>query len=173
MSSKKILSISIGLTMVAFAPTGVSFASETSRDTQPLPVISRNDDLITPSAGQTIYKTNVRYATEKGAFRRVSNYVTNSKGQSISISSNDTVSYSRVISGSVYGISVSSNKTISSSTGYTINTSSPGTWYLAVRPTYKVEYGTRNVQSGHSGAVSKNSYRVAVPVSLEYRLLKR
>ncbi len=135
-------------------------------------IANENQGVITPNAGPIIYKTNVRTYEEWGPNRRVLNNVTIRSGQSTSISSNNSVSFSRTISGSVSGISISAAKTISSRVGYTLSTSTSGTWYMVFRPRYKVETGIRNYQPGHGGPVQKNSYTVKVPIYGSYSLVR-
>ena len=75
-----------------------------------------------------------------GTYARVSDNVKISTGQSMTISSDRTVSYSRTISGTTSGLTIAANQTISSRKGYdALQTSTAGTWYLA----YRIELSTK------------------------------
>ena len=74
-----------------------------------------------------------------GTYARVSDNVKISTGQSMTISSDRTVSFSRTISGTTSGLTIAANQTISSRKGYALQTSTAGTWYLA----YRIELSTK------------------------------
>lgn len=123
-------------------------------------------------AGPIVYKTNVTTYETWSNYSRVSDNIKVNNGQTGSIMSSNSTSFSRVISGTTEGLTIATNKTITSTIGYTLSTSTPGTWYMAFRVRYMVETGTRNYQPGNGGPVRTNTYTVKVPLYGQYTLIK-
>lgn len=133
-----------------------------------------NEPQVELRAGPTIYKKNVRVSYEYGNYRRVSNDVVVRSGQKASISANRSETFKTEVSGSIAGLGISTSDSQKSELGYTLSTSTAGTWYLAFRPRYKVERGTRVYVHGMDGSVSENSYVVKTPIAGgQYALLRR
>lgn len=115
-------------------------------------------------------KENVRVSNEWSSYRRVSdNLRTGSKGGSIT--SNRSVTFSPVISGSISGINVSTGSSKTSSVGYTLNVGANKSVYMGYRVRYEVERGTRVRTDVVTGKKTRNSYTVKRPLYGEYRLL--
>lgn len=123
--------------------------------------------------GPTIYKKNVRTTSEWGSFKRVGNNMTVRKGENHTFTVTQKVTFSTSVTGTIDGLGISTSSSVSSEIGYNLSTSNPGTWYLAFRPKYKVEKGTRVYVSGvDSTKVIENSYTVKKPIYGEYKLIK-
>ena len=119
----------------------------------------------------SIRKINPKVTTEYSGFKRVSDDLkTGSAGGSISV--NNSVSISGGTTGNVYGISVQSGKSTTSSVGYTLNVGPNKTAYVGYRAVYRVERGIREVYRTGSGIIeTSNSYTAKLVTNGEYALI--
>lgn len=116
-------------------------------------------------------KINVTTSYEWSAYKRVSdNLVTDSEGGSIS--STKSVSFGTEVTGNIGSLGISTNTSISSEIGYTLNVGANRRVYMGYRVYYKVEQGTRELYDIVTGQViSSNSYTVKTPQYGEYKLI--
>lgn len=124
------------------------------------------------AGGVTVYKKNVSYSYEYGSYNRVSDNVYVGKGETGTISANRSVTFSTQVSGNISGLGISASTTVTSTLGYTLSSQNEGTWYLATKPYYKVERGTRVYVNNTTGAKTETNYTVKVPQYCTYALLK-
>lgn len=163
----------------ALLSAGVTVSANNT--TQPTNSVQPETELITtnlqdlgyePRIGFNIStrKTNVRTRYEWSSYHRVSDTIrTGPKGGSISTTK--SLSFGGSIKGSVQGIDVSVNGTVSSSVGYTLHIGGNQRAHIGYRVLYLVEEGTRIVSDG-SGELSRNTYIARKPIRGEYALLK-
>ncbi len=116
-------------------------------------------------------KTNVRTYNEWSSFKRVSDNIKTGKSGG-SITANKKVSFGCSVSGSINGLSISTNISISSSTGYTLKVGKNKRVYMGYRVYYKVETGINEYYDAINGKVIKsNSYTIKTPQYGEYQLI--
>ncbi len=116
-------------------------------------------------------KVNVTTSSEWSSYKRVSdNVVTGSEGGSIS--ANKSVTFGTEVSGSIHDLGISTNASVSSSVGYSLNVPANSRVYLGYRVKYKVEKGTREHYDIVTGKVlDSNKYTVKKPLYGEYKLI--
>lgn len=116
-------------------------------------------------------KVNVTTSHEWSPYKRVSdNIQTGSEGGSISASK--SVTFGTDVSGEIAGLDISTNASISSEVGYTLNVGANKRVYMGYRVYYEVEKGTREYYDIVTGEVIKsNPYTVKVPQYGEYKLI--
>lgn len=116
-------------------------------------------------------KKNVRTYNEWSPFKRVSDNIhTGNAGGSIS--SNKSVTFGCSVSGNINGLYISTNGSVSSSIGYTLNVGKNKRVYMGYRVYYKVEKGINEYYDIVTGKVIRsNSYTVKTPQYGEYKLI--
>lgn len=137
-------------------------------------VVSKNKCVSPMSFNPISYsKRNVKRSVEWGAYYKVSGIVHTGKyGGSITATKSETFGVS--VSGSIYGLGISTSKSITTGIGHTINIGPYKRAYMAVRTKYKMERGIRVVKDSElRTTISTNKYTVAVPIDYEYRVFYR
>lgn len=117
-------------------------------------------------------KKNVKKTTEYGAFKRQTDTLIAQKDQSINGSKTVDILFKGSISGEIKGlnISLSVDYRYAQTINYTIPKGKKG--YLAVRPVYSVERGTREIYNAENGKIlGKNQYTVKKVVRAEYKVI--
>lgn len=117
-------------------------------------------------------KKNVTHTTGWSPYKRVSdNLKTGSSGGSIT--ANKSVTFNTSVTGSIYGLTISTNSSVSSSKSYTLSVGKNQRVYIGYRTYYKIEKGVREQYDLETGKVySKNNYTVKKPQYGEYALIK-
>lgn len=117
-------------------------------------------------------KKNVIHTTGWSSYKRVSdNLKTGSSGGSIT--ANKSVTFNTSVTGSISGLTISTNSSVSSSKSYTLSVGKNQRVYIGYRTYYKVEKGVREQYDLETGKVySKNNYTVKKPQYGEYALIK-
>ncbi|WP_129600361.1 hypothetical protein [Anaerophilus nitritogenes] len=168
------LILSLGISTTAFAEDSM-YVNE--RDVK----IVSDDELLCESAETDVElrfvndfrnrKVNVSTYNEWSPFKRVSdNVVTGSEGGSIS--STKTATFGTSVTGSISGLGISTNSSISSTIGYTLNVGKNKRVYMGYRVYYTVEKGTNEYYDIVTGKVIRsNKYIVKVPLYGEYKLI--
>lgn len=117
-------------------------------------------------------KKNVIHTTGWSSYKRVSdNLKTGSSGGSIT--ANKSVTFNTSVTGSISGLTISTNSSVSSSKSYTLSVGKNQRVYIGYRTYYKIEKGVREQYDLETGKVySKNNYTVKKPQYGEYALIK-
>lgn len=117
-------------------------------------------------------KKNVTHTTGWSSYKRVSdNLKTGSSGGSIT--ANKSVTFNTSVTGSISGLTISTNSSVSSSKSYTLSVGKNQRVYIGYRTYYKIEKGVREQYDLETGKVySKNNYTVKKPQYGEYALIK-
>lgn len=184
MLKKKLFVTGLATIMMAvlmMVPTNNVFAQEGKYVNEKDIVVIKSSELEHPTIEENIKpsfvndfrnrKKNVRTYNEWSPFKRVSdNIQTGNAGGSIS--SNRTVTFGSSVSGSISGLNISTNGSVSSSKGYTLNVDKNKRVYMGYRVYYKVETGINELYDIVTGKVIRsNSYTVKTPQYGEYKLI--
>ena len=136
-------------------------------------IVENSDRTIQPKQlGGFYYRKKVkRVYTAYSSYRKVSDSIHfPERGGSITVSRQVTIHGS--ISGSIFGINVSTGGSVSSFVGYTLNGTPGKTQHIGFRAKYRVKEGVRYKYNQLTGRlVSSNTYKVMKPVNGEYALL--
>lgn len=118
------------------------------------------------------YRKKVTSTTTKWtSYKRVSNNVkVPPKGATITQSKQLT--FGVTVSGSIYGLCLSTSASVSTENSYSLNGTPRKTQYLGFRVKYKVEKGVRYVYNQNTNkVVDKNNYTYKKPMYGEYALI--
>ena len=109
--------------------------------------------------------------TKWTSYKRVSNNVkVPPKGATITQSKQLT--FGVTVSGSIYGLGLSTSASVSTENSYSLNGTPRKTQYLGFRVKYKVEKGVRYVYNQNTNkVVDKNNYTYKKPMYGEYALI--
>lgn len=134
----------------------------------------QNDSEISPAFVNDFRyrKVNVVKGTRWSSYKRVSDNVSTYNSTGGSIVANRQATFGTTVSGSIFGLNISTAATRSSTVGYTLQAGPNRNVYMGYRVKYKTETGVRQKYDVVTGkVVSSNKYTVEIPDYGQYQLL--
>lgn len=167
---KKTVTISLA-SMLFLSPITV-LANDTDVDYSKTNYTTELNDYIEDNRlnSQVITKQNVRIREVWSPYRRVSsNVITGAQGGSIT--ANQSVTWNTQVNGSILGLGISTNRSIQSGIGHTLNVGPNRRVYMGHRVRQQIETGTRVIFNPGSGRITYNEYEVITPLYGEFALI--
>ncbi|MFE5429154.1 hypothetical protein [Peribacillus simplex] len=116
-------------------------------------------------------KKKVKKYEEWSNYKRVSDNLTTGKAGG-SISSTKSVTFNTSVTGSIYGLGISTGASKTSTVGYTLNVGANKRVYMGYKVRYSVEEGENHKVDIVTGkTISKSKYKVKKPKYGEYKLI--